>query len=71
MKNNEFEEEFINDSELNELRNKLIDYYGSAMSFYKLSVIDLNKVYLMSDEEIIEEAIKLGLRETNFYQRRR
>ena len=50
MKNNEFEEEFINDSELNELRNKLIDYYGSAMSFYKLSVIDLNKVYLMSVE---------------------
>ena len=42
-----------------ELRNLLKDYYGTAMfNGFPMAVIDLGKVDRMSDEEVIKEAIK-------------
>lgn len=48
------------DYDIDELRDKLLDYYGTAMGFYPVAVMDLARVENMSDEEVIEEAIKLG-----------
>lgn len=47
---------------VNELRKRLLDYYGSAMvSGFGMAVVDLSKVERASDEEIIKLAIKEGL----------
>lgn len=48
--------------DIDELRKKLLDYYGSAMaSGFGMAVVDLSKVERASDEEVIKLAIKEGL----------
>ena len=48
--------------DIEELREALIDYYGTAMfNASPLAIFDLEKVKRMTDEEIIKEAIKVGL----------
>ncbi len=45
-----------------ELRNLLKDYYGTAMfNGFPMAVIDLGKVDRMSDEEVIELAYEVGI----------
>lgn len=44
-----------------ELREKIKDYYGTAMQIHSVAMIDLIKIDDMTDEEVIEEAKKLHL----------
>jgi hypothetical protein len=43
------------------LREKLIDYYGSATPFFAVAHADVVRIEHMSDDEIIEEAGNLNL----------
>ncbi len=44
------------------LRDKLRDYYGTAMvSEFPMAMAELNEVDSMSEEEVIEKAEELGL----------
>ncbi len=44
------------------LRDRLRDYYGTAMtSGFPMTVMELSEVDSMSDEEVIERAKELGL----------
>ncbi len=46
------------------LRNKLKDYYGSAIGVMpQMAAAELSKIDSMSDDEIQEEAVRLGLAE--------
>ncbi len=45
---------------IDDIRNQLIDYYGSATSFFPIAMGDVVRVEMMSDEEIINEALRLG-----------
>ena len=50
------------DRDAEELREKLKDYYGTAMtSGFPMAVIELSEIDDMSDEEILEKAEGLGL----------
>ncbi len=52
------------DKRIEELREKLKDYYGAAMvSGMPMAVIDLARVENMSDEEIEKEAQKNHIRQ--------
>ena len=54
-------DETVSDTE--ELREKLRDYYGTAMTGgFPMAVIDLGRVETMSDEELRREAEKNGIR---------
>ncbi len=56
--NNPYEDE-DDVEEVEELRNKLRDYYGTAMtSGFPMAVIDLGNVDELSDEEVREEIRK-------------
>lgn len=45
-----------------EIRDKLRDYYGTAMtSGFPAAVIDLGRVESMDDEQLIKEAEKNGI----------
>lgn len=48
--------------DIDELKQRLIDYYGTAMySGFPMAIIDLSRIENMSDEEIIREARKIGI----------
>ena len=47
--------------EIEELRKKLLDYYGTATAFMPFATADLVRVERMSADEIIREARKVGL----------
>ena len=49
------------DSEINRIREKLIDYYGSATPFFPMASADVICVEQMRDDEIVKEARKLGI----------
>lgn len=51
----------IYNNKIEEIRNKVIDYYGTAMPFNPMALMDLNGCSKMTDEEILEEAIKLKI----------
>ena len=46
---------------IEELREKIKDYYGTAMQFNSIAISNLSNIDNMTDEEIIEEAKKLHL----------
>ena len=46
---------------IEELREKIKDYYGTAMQFNPIAICDYSNVDNMTDEEVIEEAKKLHL----------
>ena len=48
-------------NEIETLREKLIDYYGSATPFFQIATADVVCIEQMSDDKIIEEAKKLSL----------
>ena len=51
------------EDEVKELRDKLRDYYGTAMtSGFPMAVIDLGNVDQLTDEEVREKARKNGIR---------
>ena len=43
--------------DIDRLRSDLIDYYGTAMSFYPQAVIDLSKIESASAEQLINTAL--------------
>lgn len=45
---------------IEELRKRLLDYYGTAIGFFPIAMGDVVRVECMSDREVLEEAIKLG-----------
>ena len=47
--------------EIKQIREKLIDYYGSATQFFPMANADIIRIERMSDEEIIKAARKLGM----------
>ena len=49
------------DREINWIREKLIDYYGSATPFFPIANADVVRVEQMTDEEIINEARNLKI----------
>ena len=40
------------------LRNDLIDYFGTAMTFNPMAMVDLLRVQNASDEELVDIALK-------------
>ena len=50
------------DYNVDHIRDLLKDYYGTAMfNGFPMAIVDLGKVDRMSDEEVIKEAIKIGI----------
>lgn len=47
--------------EIKQIRERLIDYYGSATPFFSIASADVIRVEQMSDEKVIEEAKHLRL----------
>ena len=47
--------------EIEKLRKKLLDYYGSATPFLPMATADVVRVEQMSDNEVVEEAKKFNL----------
>lgn len=43
------------------IRRKVLDYYGSAIHFFPAARIDYDRVKIMNDEELLEEARKLAI----------
>ena len=46
--------------DIDELRNDLINYFGSAMQYNQVAMMDLIKVEQASDNEIVNIALKNG-----------
>ena len=50
------------DKDIEELKEKLKDYYGTAMtSGFPMAVFELSEVDELSDDEVMEKAESLGL----------
>ena len=47
--------------EIKRIREKLIDYYGSATPFFPIATADVIRIEQMTDEEIVKEARNLGM----------
>ena len=50
-----------NYDEIKKVRDKVLDYYGTARLFYKAAGGDLERCLKMNDEQILEEARKLKI----------
>lgn len=48
------------DIDYEKLREDLIDYFGTAMKFMPMAIIELSKVENASNEELINIALKNG-----------
>jgi len=53
------------------LREDLIDYYGTAMSFMPMAVIELSVVEKASNQKLIELALKNGFDLNNYEEQKR
>lgn len=51
----------MDDWEIEQLRKRLMDRYGTAMTAHPAAVMDLVRAERMTDEEVIREAIRLGI----------
>ncbi|MFI3261178.1 MAG: hypothetical protein R3Y13_05670 [bacterium] len=47
--------------DIEEIRNKLINYYGTALPFNEIAQTELIKIESLSDDDILKEARKLGI----------
>ena len=50
------------------LRRDLIDYFGTAMSFNPMAVIELSRVERASNDELVEIAIKNNFDLDKYYK---
>lgn len=46
---------------ISDIRSALEDYYGTAMNEFLMAVVELGRIQSMSDEEVIQEALKAGI----------
>lgn len=49
------------DYDFDELRNDLMDYYGSAMQYFPMAVMELSDVENASEDKLLEMAKDAGL----------
>ena len=55
------------DIDLERLRNDLLNYFGSAYGFgFSIAVLDLSRVEIASEEELIQIAIQNGFNLENY-----
>lgn len=54
------------DIDYNKLRSDLIDYFGTAMSFNPMAVVNLSEVEYASEQKLIEIALKNNFDITNY-----
>lgn len=47
--------------EISEIRNILIDYFGTALPLNPCSIIELSSIEKMSDDDVIKRALEYGL----------
>ena len=47
--------------EIKQIRERLIDYYGSATPFFPMATADVIRIERMTDDEIVKEARNLGM----------
>ena len=47
--------------EINRIREKLSDYYGSATPFFPMATADVVRIERMTENEVIEEAKRLKI----------
>ena len=52
--------------DIESLREDLINYYGTATSFYPVAIMDVIKVEKATDEELIQIAIKNNIDLNNY-----
>lgn len=52
--------------DIERLRRDLIDYFGAAMMYYPVAVINLSEVESASSEELIDIAINNGFNLDNY-----
>lgn len=57
------------DIDFDRLRDDLIDYFGSALPIYPVSMMDLIEVENASDEELIQIALNNGFDLDNYKNR--
>ena len=50
------------------LRKDLIDYFGTAMSFSPMAIMDLSRVESASDDELVEIAKRNGFELTKYFK---
>ena len=50
----------------NRLRNDLIDYVGSAMSFFSMATIDLVEIETASEYKLVQIALRFGFNLENY-----
>lgn len=50
------------------LRKDLIDYFGTAMSFNPMAIMDLSRVESASDDELVEIARKCNFDLNKYYK---
>lgn len=50
------------------LRKDLIDYFGTAMSFSPMAIMDLSRVESASDDELVEIAKRNGFDLTKYFK---
>lgn len=46
--------------DVDRLRNDLLNYFGTAIAYNSLAVMDVSKVFSASDEEIVRIALQNG-----------
>lgn len=55
------------DIDLERLRNDLLNYFGSAYGFgFSIAVLDLSRVEIASEEELIQIAVQNGFNLENY-----
>lgn len=50
------------------LRKDLIDYFGTAMSFSPMAIMDLSRVESASDDELVDIAKRNGFDLTKYFK---
>ena len=53
------------------LREDLKDYYGTAMSFMPMAIVELSQIEKASNQKLIELALKNGFDLSNYEQQKR
>jgi len=50
----------MNNIDYNSLRNDLIEYFGTALRIYPIAIIEISKIELASNSDLLEIAINNG-----------
>lgn len=59
-----------NEIDYERLRNDLIDYFGTAMTYYPVAVIELSEVERATDSKLEQIAIQNGFNLNNYIKQK-